>query len=74
MPRSRRPRQEGKRKEWVIVVRRSEMDDGGANTGCLSNGFVTILEGEFRTGFYDQVWRDQLKGDPEGATGPEGCP
>ena len=35
---------------------------------------VTILEAITRIGFSDRVWRDQLRGHPEGSTGPEGCP
>ena len=36
---------------------------------------VTILEGaEVRIGFYDRGGRDQPRGHPEGAEGPEGCP
>ena len=38
-------------------------------------GIVTILEGaEVRIGFYDRVGRDQPRGHPEGAEGPEGWP
>ena len=40
-----------------------------------SNDIVTILEGaEVRIGFYDRGGRDQPRGHPEGAEGPEGCP
>ena len=36
---------------------------------------VTILEGaKVRIGFYDRGGRDQPRGHPEGAEGPEGCP
>ena len=49
--------------------------DGATTLNRKEYDNVTILEGaEVCIGFYDRVGRDQLRGPPEGAEGPEGCP